>query len=161
MLEWAVSGPYIANMVCSTENTLSTNHHEDNDSFEKDFRKKRFSLVETFKKFENFFTESQPDLINIVSKEVMSEKATTSVRNAYSVGKKLCPDFMKERLCNSDEQRMSIYATVKKNRLALFQSKSIVTVPKIKRERDNYIKRADPVVLKLVCGLQIKAGESG
>ena len=81
LLDWVVSGPYIANMVCSTENTLSTNHHEDNDSFEK-----RFSLIKTFKKFNNPYMESQPDLINIVPKEVMSEKATTSVKNAYSVG---------------------------------------------------------------------------
>ena len=81
LLDWVVSGPYIANMVCSTENTLSTNHHEDNDSFEK-----RFSLIKTFKKFDNPYMESQPDLINIVPKEVMSEKATTSVKNAYSVG---------------------------------------------------------------------------
>ena len=42
LLEWAASGPYIANMVCSTENTLSTNHHEDNDSFENDFRENGF-----------------------------------------------------------------------------------------------------------------------
>ena len=56
---------------------------------------------------------------------------------------------------------MSIYTTVKKNRLALFRSKSIVTVPKVKRERDNCIKRANPVVLKLVYVLQIKASESG
>ena len=91
----------------------------------------------------------------------MSEKASTSVRNVYSVGKKQCSDFIKERLCNSDYQRMSIYATVKKNRLALFPSKSIVAVPKVKRERDKCIKRADPVVLKLVRGLKIKAGESG
>ena len=102
LLEWAASGPYIANMVCSTENTLSTNHHEDNDSFENDFREKRFSLIKTFKKFDNPFTESQPDLINIVSKEVMSEKAATSVKNAYNVGKKKCSNFIKERLCNSD-----------------------------------------------------------
>ena len=92
-------------MVCSTENTLSTNHDEDNDSFEKDFRKKQFSLIETFKKFDNRFTESQPDLINIMSKEVISEKAATSVRNAYSVSKKQCSDFAKERLCNIDDQR--------------------------------------------------------
>ena len=105
LLKRTASGPYIANMVCSTENTLSTNHHKDNDSFEKDFRKKQFSLIETFKKFDNRFTESQPDLINIMSKEVISEKAATSVRNAYSVSKKQCSDFAKEILCNIDEQR--------------------------------------------------------
>ena len=70
----------------------------------------------------------------MVSKEVMSEKAATTVRNAYSVGKKKCSDFIKERLCNSDDQRIPIYATVKKKRLALFRSKSIVTVSKVKRE---------------------------
>ena len=71
----------------------------------------------------------------------MSEKATTSDRNAYSVSEKQCPDFTQERLCNSDKQRMSIYATVKKNRLALFRSKSIVTVPKVKRETTALKKR--------------------
>ena len=70
----------------------------------------------------------------MVSKEVMSEKAATTVRNAYSVGKKKCSDFIKERLCNSDDQRIPIYATVKKKRLAFFRSESIVTVPKVKRE---------------------------
>ena len=82
MLESAVSGPYIASMVCGTENTLRTNQHEGNDSFEKNFREKQFSLTETFKKFDNPFTESQPNLLNIVSKEVISEKAATSVKNA-------------------------------------------------------------------------------
>ena len=49
LLELAVCALYIANMVCSAENTLSMNHHEQNDSFEKDFREKRFSLIKTFK----------------------------------------------------------------------------------------------------------------
>ena len=88
LLEWAVSGLYTANMASSSGNTLSMNHLEDNDSLEKYFREKWFSLIETFKKFDNFFTECQPNLINIVSKEVMSEKTATFVRNAYSVGKK-------------------------------------------------------------------------
>ena len=72
MLEWAVSGLYIDNMVCSTKNPLSTNHHEDNDSFERNFREKRLSLIKTFKTFDNPFIESLPDLINIMSKEVFS-----------------------------------------------------------------------------------------
>ena len=101
-------------MVFSTENTLSTNHHEANDSFEKDFRKRQFSFTETSKKLDNLFTESLVDLINILSKEVRSEKAATCVKNAYSVSKQQCSDFIKERLCNSDDQRMSIYATMKK-----------------------------------------------
>ena len=134
MLEWSVSESYIANMVSSMENILSTNHHGANDSFKKNFWKKRFSLTETFKKFDKLFAESQSDLINTVSKEVRSKKAATSVKNVYPVGKKQCSDFIKVRLCNSDDQRMSIYATVKKNRLALFQSKTIVHVPKVKRE---------------------------
>ena len=41
LLEWAVSEPDIDSMVCSTKNTLRTNCHEDNDSFEKYFREKR------------------------------------------------------------------------------------------------------------------------
>ena len=65
----------------------------------------------------------------------MSEKAATSVRNACSVGKKQCSDFIKERLGNSDDQRMSNYVTLKKNRSDIFISKSIVTVPKLKRDR--------------------------
>ena len=52
LLEWAVCLSYIANMVSSAENTLSMNHHEQNDSFEKDFREKRFSLIKTFKTFD-------------------------------------------------------------------------------------------------------------
>ena len=58
--------------------------------------------------FDNPFMESQTDLINKVPKEIISEKAATSVKNACSVGKKECLDFIKERLCNSDDQRMPI-----------------------------------------------------
>ena len=54
----------------------------------------------------------------------------------FSVDKKQCSNFIKERRCSSDDQIMSIYATMKKKRLALFRSKSIVTVSKVKRERE-------------------------
>ena len=43
--------------------------------------------------FDNPFMESQTDLINKVPKEIISEKAATSVKNACSVGKKECLDF--------------------------------------------------------------------
>ena len=65
----------------------------------------------------------------------MSVKATTSVRNGYSVGEKQCSYFIKERLRNSDNEKLSIYATVRKNSLALVQFSSNVTVPKVKREK--------------------------
>ena len=48
--------------------------------------------------FDNPFMESQTDLINKVPKEIISEKAATSVKNACSVGKKQCLDFIKETL---------------------------------------------------------------
>ena len=130
LLQWAVSVLCIANMVCSTENTLSTNHHEDSDAFEKDIRENWFSVIKTFKKFDSSSMECQPDLMNILSKEVMLEKPSTSVRNVHK-----CSDFIKERLCNSVNQKMSIYATIKRNRLDLFWSKRIITVPKVKREK--------------------------
>ena len=65
----------------------------------------------------------------------MPVKATTSVRNTYSVGEKQCSDFIKERLWNSDNEKLSIYATVKKSSLALVRFRSNVTVPKVKREK--------------------------
>ena len=68
----------------------------------------------------------------------MSEKAATSVRHAHSVGKKQCPE---------EEQ----VGSVKKNILALFQSRSIVTVSKVKRKKTELTERIQLYSSLYVC----------
>ena len=69
----------------------------------------------------------------------MSEKAATSVRHAHSVGKKQCPE---------EEEQVG---SVKKNILALFQSRSIVTVSKVKRKKTELTERIQLYSSLYVC----------
>ena len=105
LLEWALSGPYIAEMIQETDQCSSSKHHEDTDSFEKEFCLRRVKLIESFKCFENPFEDPHKELVNIASKEIMSTEAATSVREALKIGNKQCLDFLNKRL-NSSEKKI-------------------------------------------------------
>ena len=134
LLEWALSGPYIAEMIQETDQCSSSKHHEDTDSFEKEFCLRRVKLINSFKYFENPFEDPHKELVNIASKVIMSTEAATSVREALRIGNKQCLDFLNKRLNSSEKDPTSIYEPVKKNNLTLFRSKSVAVTSKKKRE---------------------------
>ena len=74
LLDWALSGPYIAEMVCEFTNAWPSNHNDDTKSFKKEFHSKQIKLIEIFKHFENPFSDPPEELMNIISKELMSER---------------------------------------------------------------------------------------
>ena len=89
-------------------------------------------LVESFQKFENPFVDTHEGLINIVSKEVLSENAAKSVMDAHKIGQEQYSTFMQDKIMNDPPARKSRYCTIKKNKLIPFRSKNAVKTPKSK-----------------------------
>ena len=136
-MEWGVVGPYIADMMQnSIRNTQvgGNAHHEDTDSFEKTFRKDRSLLYQAFKKFGNPFEDADVELVNIVSRQVLPQRAICSVVEAHNVGKKQYLEFVEERLHKDMSDRTSIYSVIPKNKLSLYRQKNIVSTGKFKLE---------------------------
>ena len=86
LVEWAVSGPQISVMLQKTfsndeKNDLNFHdHHDDTDTYEKQFREDWNMLTENFALSSNPFSEPAGNLINIVSRVFVSEQAELSIR---------------------------------------------------------------------------------
>ena len=72
--------------------------------------------------------------MNIVSKELMSSKASSFVRSALQIGQSQCNVITKERLNTANAKPTSLYATISKNNLTLFKCKAAVIVSKEKKQ---------------------------
>ena len=94
-------------------------HHEDNDTFERKFVSDCDVLYSAWISYGNPFEEIEPGLVHLTSKQILSEDAEISVRNAFEIGKGQYILFNKSRV--------SLYDTIKKNRLALFRQKNTVS----------------------------------
>ena len=134
LLEWTLSGPCIAEMACESTNGCSSNHHEDTKSFEKEFFSRRIKLIEAFKLFKNPFSDPPEELMNTVSKELMSAKNSSFVRSALQIDQSQNNAITKERLNAVNTKPTSLYATISKNSLTLFKFKAAVIVSKEKKQ---------------------------
>ena len=74
----------------------------------------------------NPFEETQPGLVHQISKQILSEEAAKSVRNAYAIGK--------EQYSKFNTSRKSLYDTISKNNLLLYQQKNVTGVSKSKQQ---------------------------
>ena len=98
-LEWVLPVLYVARMACcESTNGSPSNLHEDIKSFKKEFCSRRIKLFEALKLFENTFSDPPEELMNIISKELMSAKASSSVRSALQIGQSQCSGITKKRL---------------------------------------------------------------
>ena len=151
LLEWAPSGSYAAKMVCESTNVCPLNHHEDTKSFKKEFPSRRIKLIEAFNHFESPFSEfADPleELMNIVSKELMSAKHSRSFRRALQIGQSQCNAFTKEKLNAVNTKPTSLYAIISKNSLTMFKCKAAATVSKKKKASFKLLKGARPAILE-------------
>ena len=71
----------------------NTKHHEDTVTYEDKFRRDRSALIRAFRNFANPFQVSESELLNIVSKEILSGEAAISVTNAKSIGEEQAQRF--------------------------------------------------------------------
>ena len=133
LLEWVVPVQYVARMVCESTNGSPSNLHEDIKSFKKEFCSRRIKLFEALKLFENTFSDPPEELMNIISKEPMSAKASSSVRSALQIGQSQCNAITKERL-NAVNTKPTLYATISKNNLTFFKCKAAVIASKEKKQ---------------------------
>ena len=84
-------------------------------------------LYHSFEKFGNPFDHRTAELVQIVSKQVMSDEAMCSVVNGYDLGRKQIGSMFKERVCGN---KLSLYSTIHKNKLHLFRKKTQVDLGK-------------------------------
>ena len=138
LMNWMVARPDVARMISDFEAILVTNdelnddhnnHHENTSAFEKRFRKHVNALEQSFIKEGNPFEEDENVLMTIVSRNIMSEKAKESVYQATELGKRQYAEFVQMRLHIGE---MSIYNTIKKNKLILFRNKNSIVTQKSK-----------------------------
>ena len=93
LLKWTVAGPEIAEMVRSFrcndyEDTEIPHYHEDTDTFEKQFCGDVKSLYDVMRELGNPVTDTESELLHIISKTIMAKESVDSVKNALSIGKK-------------------------------------------------------------------------
>ena len=83
LLKWAIIGPVISEILKEEEDgNLPKLHHEDTASFEKDFRKDRDSSIASRLEYGNPFEEEEQNLVHIISRHVLDDVPTKSVKEA-------------------------------------------------------------------------------
>ena len=127
ILEWAITSPFIMELLDNeTPNKDDKKHHEDNDTYERVFIADSKSLHTTWSSYGNPFQEDHPGLVHQISKQILSDEAEKSVRNAYIIGK--------ERYSKFNTCRESLYDTISKNKLLLFRQKNVSGTSKTKQQ---------------------------
>ena len=104
-------------------------HHEDTISFEKRLRKDVQAFSSTMRELGNPFAQTDNNLVNLISKNIMDDDAVASVRNAASIGKVQYDTFTLKRLTTCE---VPIYEMIPRNKLTLFREKVKVCSSKTK-----------------------------
>ena len=136
LLKWAVAGPTICDIL-KTSDSVEANvnellhHHEDTKTFEVKFQKDKNAFTNAIEDLGNPFLEEEPQLVHIVTKQLLDEKASKSIKNAKDIGEHQFKAFVEQRLT---EGTSSIYDTIKKNNLPLYRQKNCVVTPKSKQK---------------------------
>ena len=139
LLKWAIAGPIISEILNEADGSLSpsvnqSKHHEDTDLFEKNFQKDRNAFLTLFTEYGNPFCENEKMLVQIVSKHVLDENATTSVQKAKEIGMNQFDTFVNNRLRNGSA---SLYDNITKNNLPLYHSKNTILTSRSKKRITN------------------------
>ena len=133
-MKWAISGPVLAKILEQGETKkLGRNaRHEDTDLYEKTFREEGSRYLESFKAMANPFREDEECVVNIELKHILSKDASELVKSAKVKGEKQSKEFIENcRLVNGTK---SLYDSISKNKLKLFQHKHDIAVSKKSQE---------------------------
>ena len=68
----------------------------------------------------NPFTDTEGELLHIISKTIMSKKPVDSVKNAISIRENQYNDYVSARIIKCE---VPIYEKIKKNNLSLFRER--------------------------------------
>ena len=147
LLKWTEAGHEIAEMIrsfrCNDDEDMEiSHHHEDIDAFGKQFCEDVKSLCDVMRELGNLFTDTEGELLHIISKTIMAEESVDSIKNALSIGEDQYNDSISARIIKC---KVPIYKKIKKNNLSLFCEKNKVPASKgkikavsLKEERNPY-----------------------
>ena len=104
LLKWAVAGPTVSDLNQADYDLPNPQKppkdHEDTDLHEKNFRKDRNSFLRAIMEYGNPFREEEPVLVQIVSKHIADENATSSAKRARETDLNQFDSFINDRLRN-------------------------------------------------------------
>ena len=129
ILKWVISSPFIIELLNNetvNHDDLNANRHEDKVAYDKTFRSDCKSLCAAWLSCGNPFEKTHPGLVHQISKQILSEEAAKSVRNAYAIDK--------EQYSKFNTFRESLYDTISKNNLLLYRQKNVTGVSKSKQQ---------------------------
>ena len=124
---WQVCSPEVSRVVCEFEDitVLKGNdytefhHHEDSKSFQEKLAKHVLSLVTEFNQLGNpFVSDESKELIQLGTKDVMTEDVVSTVKNIEKVGKKQHAEFRETRIFN---KIIKVDDPIKKNKFPTFK----------------------------------------
>ena len=104
-------------------------HYENTKSFEEAFQKDKTAFIDAFLELGNPFLEEEHGLVHVISKYILDEKATKSVKSAKESSQQQYKRFVSKRL---HEKKSSIYNNIKKNKFQLFRQKNSIVTSKSK-----------------------------
>ena len=136
LLKWAVASSIISEILQDQEPSNPKDkdilkHHENTKSFEEKFKKDKEAFQNAFLTYGNPFQEEEISLMHMISKVVLSDDATSSVKMAKEIGKRQYDLFVEERLIS---RSASLYDNIKKNNLSLFRHKNSIVTSKSKKK---------------------------
>ena len=135
LIKWAVAGPIFSQILKNAKNDESFDasalHHEDTSLFEKTFREDRDAFLRVFLEYGNPFKEHDEALVHIISKYVLDENASKSVRSAKNISQNQYDTFVQERL---QKWTVSLHDNLKKNNISLFRQKYSIKTSKTKQK---------------------------
>ena len=108
-------------------------HHKDIKLFQDKLPNKKVKryFKETLENLENPFLEQERQLVHIILKKSLDQKAIESVKCAKRIGNHQFKSFFRERLI---EETPSLYNTIKKNSLALYRQTNSVVISTSKQK---------------------------
>ena len=160
-----VCGPEVARAVSEFEaacvlkkqEKTEFRHHEDTPSFQKRFLRNVDNLKCEFQKLGNPFSDTYGDeLLQICSRDVMNATTIETIRNIETIGMEQYQAFITERLKGSAKD---IDDSIKKNKLPLFNSKSLPKQPSKAQIQQKSLKNDIRIFSQLYIATQTRDGD--
>ena len=121
LIKWITAGPEISRIADEFENspqTKATHHHDQEPSIQAQFASHVKAMVAVFEESGNPFNEDSQDLVVLDSKEVMGEKAVSTLREVEAVGQSQYEKYVDERL---KQRSIPVSNIIPKNNVSLFK----------------------------------------
>ena len=89
------------------------------------FQKDKNAFTNAIEELGNPFLEEEPQLVHIVAKQLLGEKASKSIKNAKDIGERQFKAFVEQRLAEGTSS-IYLYMTLLKRTTFLYTAKRIV-----------------------------------